>query len=105
MKVVVHQDASDEAFDAACRYELEKAGLGVSFLNEYETVVRRIAERPERYPLLETAPPECGIRRGITKRFPYLVVYEVHADYCQVLAVAHAARRPSYWLLRRRGIS
>ncbi len=102
MNVIIHPDASNEAIDAAFRYEQDKEGLGVSFLTEYETVVRRISERPERYPLLETFPSESGIHRGITKRFPYLVIYEIQTDGCHVLAVAHAARRPTYWAIRRR---
>lgn len=102
MNVIIHPDASKEAVDAAFRYEQEEEGLGVSFFSEYETVVGRIGERPERYPLLETFPSESGIRRGITKRFPYLVIYEIQSDCCSVLAVAHASRRPTYWALRRR---
>ena len=102
MNVIIHEDASNEALDAAYGLELARAGLGVSFLNEYEAIVRRIGEHPERYPLLETVPPEFGIRRGITRRFPYLVVYEIKADYCRVMAVAHASRKPNYWFLRQR---
>ncbi len=104
MNVVIHEAAGNEALDAAYDLEQAGAGLGISFLNEYETVVRGISERPERYPLLETVPPESGIRRGITKRFPYLVIYEIKANHCRVIAVAHASRRPNYWSLRRRGI-
>ncbi len=72
MNVIIHPDASNEAIDAAYRYEQDQEGLGVSFFSEYETVVRCISERSERYPLLETFPPESGIRRGITQRFPIL---------------------------------
>lgn len=104
MNVVIHEAAGNEALDAA--YDLERAGAGpgISFLSEYETVVLGISERPERYPLLETVPLESGIRRGITKRFPYLVIDEIKANHCRIIVVAHASRRPNYWSLRRRGI-
>lgn len=34
------------------------------------------------------------------RRFPYQVVYVVHADGVVVLAVAHDRRAPSYWAAR-----
>ena len=34
------------------------------------------------------------------RRFPYLIVYRVTASAIQVVAVAHARRRPGYWKTR-----
>ena len=33
-------------------------------------------------------------------RFPYVVAFEQHQDCVLVLAIAHAKRRPLYWLAR-----
>jgi len=55
-----------------------------------------IAEHPERFPLLQ----EPDIRSAKVKRFPYRVVYVVVGEDVDVIAVAHAKRRPTYW--RRR---
>jgi hypothetical protein len=40
-------------------------------------------------------------RRRLLTRFPYVVFYEVVDDAVEVIAVAHAKRRPGYWLHRR----
>lgn len=59
-------------------------------------VLRQIAESPNRFPLLL----DPDIRSAKVKRFPYRVVYVIVDNTVEVLAVAHAKRRPAYW--RRR---
>jgi len=50
--------------------------------------------------------PESGARRRATARqlpvrgFPFLVVYRIRPDDVYVVAVAHAKRRPGYWMNR-----
>lgn len=34
------------------------------------------------------------------KRFPYAVVYEIAGNEIHVVAIAHTARHPNYWLDR-----
>lgn len=43
---------------------------------------------------------EPDIRSAKVERFPYRIVYIVVGEDVDVLAVAHAKRRPAYW--RRR---
>lgn len=38
-----------------------------------------------------------GTRRYVLKRFPFVVVYRVTQDRVEIIAVAHAHRRPGYW--------
>jgi hypothetical protein len=40
------------------------------------------------------------IRKATTQRFPYVIAFEKHAQHVLVVAVAHAKRRPLYWLTR-----
>ncbi|MCL2724887.1 MAG: type II toxin-antitoxin system RelE/ParE family toxin [Polyangiaceae bacterium] len=56
----------------------------------------RVEEAPNTSPLLY----EPDIRSAKVDRFPYRVVFLVAGDEIDVLAVAHAKRRPAYW--RRR---
>ncbi len=35
------------------------------------------------------------------QRFPYVIFFETEADRVVVWAVAHAKRRPGYWVARR----
>src|ERR1019366_5879929 len=39
-------------------------------------------------------------RRKILKRFPYVVFFRAESDTIEVVAVAHAKRRPGFWLAR-----
>ena len=35
------------------------------------------------------------------KVFPYYIAYVIHSGIIWILAIAHGARRPEYWLERR----
>ncbi len=59
--------------------------------------IQRILRDPKRFSLLETLPPEEGVRRLLLKRFPFSIVYEIGDEEVQILAVAHGRRRPGYW--------
>ena len=77
-------------------YENDYPGRGDRFVAAVDVVLRNIAEHPERYSLLQ----EPDIRSVKVKRFPYRVVYVVVGEDVDIIAVAHAKRRPGYW--RRR---
>src|SRR5882762_4975331 len=51
-----------------------------------------IAEAPRRWPA-----GVHGTRRFLLHRFPFAVAYRELRSIIQVLAVAHARRRPGYW--------
>ena len=82
-------------------YEEQRPGLGVEFAAEVTTTLARIAAVAHsyaRWPGIERA--AVPIRRGLLQRFPYAIAFEVYPDEVRVLAVAHAKRRPLYWLAR-----
>ena len=63
--------ASDADLEAAFDwYESEQQGLGVEFLNEVRDAYNRILDGPFKYQELRS-----GIRRALTKRFPYGLLY------------------------------
>jgi toxin ParE1/3/4 len=41
-----------------------------------------------------------GLRRALLSRFPYGVVFVELEDHIRVVAIAHAKRKPGYWLHR-----
>ena len=61
-----------------------------------DATLERIEQSPERFSVLF----EPDIRSAKVKRFPYRVVYLIIDSDIDVIAVAHAKRRPAYW--RRR---
>lgn len=93
--VEVHPLAADEAEAAERWYRERNDTAATRFRRELDRVVELIAERPE------AAPPYIGnTRRFLLRRFPFFVVYRVYGGHIQVVAVAHARRRPGYWVQR-----
>ncbi len=71
-RLVVLPEAEEEISAAAEWYESQKTGLGVELM------------------------------AGLLTRFPYVIFYElVGRDRVDVVAVAHARRKPGYWLERK----
>ena len=96
MKLRILDEAAAEFADAIARYESIESGLGVRLNLELRAAVAWIAEHPE---LAHVRPK--GYRRVNLKVFPYYVAYVIRDDILWVLAIAHAARRPEYWIGRR----
>jgi plasmid stabilization system protein ParE len=93
--VEVHPLAADEAEAAETWYRERNETAAMRFRRELDRAVELIAERPE------AAPPYVGnTRRFLLRRFPFFVVYRVFSQRVQIVAVAHAQRRPHYWMQR-----
>lgn len=92
MRVEFHPEALAEFRAAAEYYERQQPGLGERFVNAVEMAVARIAAAPETWRVVED-----GIRRCLTKVFPYAVIYAIEPDHILVVAVMHCHREPGYW--------
>lgn len=87
--VEFHPLAADEAEAAERWYRERNETAAARFQRELDRVVELIAERPD------GAPPYIGnTRRFLLRRFPFFVVYRVFSQRVQVVAVAHARRKP-----------
>ena len=62
----------------------------------------RLTFRPHSFPQLQGFEERFEIRRALLTRFPYAIVFLIMSEEIRVLAVAHAKRRPGYWLNRLR---
>jgi toxin ParE1/3/4 len=93
--VQFHRLAELELNEATDYYELERPGLGATFLNEVERCVRSITEHPEAGSIIGGE-----VRRRLLHRFPYGLLYTIKADSIRVLALMNLKRRPSYWVGR-----
>lgn len=93
-----------ELAEAVLWYEARRQGLGREFLDEVATLPL-VGGRPRSFPRLQDVDATLEIRRALLARFPYALVFLVREDEVRVLAVAHAKRRPGYWLsrVRRKG--
>lgn len=95
MKHVFHPDAEAEFIEAALFYEKDVPGLGERFGVE----AQRAIETLEEYPAMGTR-IDMELRRLVLARFPYTLIDSIAPNTLQIVAVAHAHRRPGYWQSR-----
>jgi toxin ParE1/3/4 len=93
--------AKADARSAARWYDKASRGLGGKFFAAVASTLDSIENEPLRFPIVEKCPENREIRRCILHRFPYSIIYELRDDEIIVIAVAHAKRRPQYWILRK----
>jgi len=91
-----HPEAETEFHKAIDYYEECEPGLGEDFVIEVHTAIQNILTYPEAWPTLEG-----DIRRCLTSRFPYGVVYSIETDGVFILAVMHLHQHPDYWKHRK----
>ncbi len=92
MRVAFHPEARREYLDSAAFHAAVRPGLGAEFTREIESVLKQICGDPERWRLFQK-----DVRRCLTKRFPYAVLYTIEQDYILIVAVMHGSRKPDYW--------
>lgn len=90
-----HPEAEEEFLAAIEYYESRRESLGHEFAVEVYSTILRIQAHPEAWPLLE-----ADVRRCLTRRFPFGVVYWAEGETVHILAVMHLHRAPDYWKLR-----
>lgn len=92
MRYVFHPDALHEyaetvQFYTECRVELAQA-----FINALEDAIFRIVESLTRWRVIDE-----DIRRCLTRKFPYEILYTIEPDFILIVAVMHCSREPEYW--------
>jgi toxin ParE1/3/4 len=99
MKLTVLAPAAQAELDAAVDwYEARVEGLGLRFLLLVDQALREIQASPVTSPRWER---DARFRKFVMQRFPYHVFYRELADRIDVIAIAHGAREPGYWLKRK----
>ncbi len=96
MTYAFHPAAEAEFLESVGYYESRVAGLGGTFIGEFETLARLISDAPRAWQV-ELTP---DIRKAPLQRFPLSIIYREQAGRIQILAIAHERRRPQYWLKR-----
>lgn len=95
--VVFHRLAAREYRQARAWYRRRSPAAAERFRDEVDRAVQRIREAP-----LEGAIFRGTIRWRHTRRFPYLLFYEVvDPSLIRIYAVAHGRRRLGYWMRRK----
>ena len=84
MKIDFLEAAQSELDDAFEWYEAQQKNLGVQFIGEFNSAIKRISAYPDSYMLIDST-----IRRCLIKRFPYCILYGINVDMIVIIAVAH----------------
>lgn len=101
MNVRVLSPALEEITEAALWIDSQCPGLGEEFWREVDAKLVEIEQYPRRFGMSEFATPEIELRSAFLRRFKYVIHFAVEVDEAQIVSVAHAARKPGYWLSRR----
>lgn len=74
-------------------YENKQPGLGGDLLVELESLIERIQNNPQRYPIVYR-----NMRRLLFRKFSaYGVIYEIQDDTVFVTAIVHSSQDPGKW--------
>jgi plasmid stabilization system protein ParE len=95
MTLIILEDAEEEFNASVAYYESKEPGLGRRFRDEVAAALDWIAQNPE-VPRLRSR----GYRRVNLRVFSHYVAYVLRGDTLWVVAIAHAYRRPEFWLGR-----
>jgi toxin ParE1/3/4 len=90
-------EAVEELQEAERWYRARHDQAADRWLEAAGQTIEAIAESPEMW-----AQDRQGIREVRVHHFPYAVAYRVHADFVEIVAIAHTKRRRGYWRNRLR---
>ena len=88
----IHPAALEEAEAAVDWYAQRSTRAAGMLLDELDRAIDRIGRNPEQYPVYD-----FGTRRTVMRRFPFLIFFRSAASGIEIIALAHARRRPYYW--------
>ena len=94
-RLIVTPEVETDLNQAVQWYEARKPGLGAKFLANVTATVEEIVRMPEIHRTVERQ-----YRRGLVKRFPYAVFYDLVGDTITIFGVFHTSRDPSRWQRR-----
>lgn len=95
--LVTHPAASDEIRDALTWYKSRDPRLAAQMRDLINHGTTMIQDAPGTWPRYMH-----GTQRYVLETYAYSIVYRVRGDVIDILAFAHAKRKPGYWRKRLR---
>ena len=92
LPIVLRPEAVRDVEEARDHLELQRVGLGQSFLERLNDTLAIISGMPKLYGVAWR-----NVRAARLRRFPHVVYYRVHNNRAEVLAVMHGRRDASVW--------
>jgi plasmid stabilization system protein ParE len=88
-------EASDELEEAEQWYRARDEKVADNWRKEVRAKIRSIAQHPELW-----AVDRSGIREVRVGDYKHKVVYRLHGNAIEIVAIAHTSRNPRYWKRR-----
>ncbi len=92
MKIRLHSGAKQDFDDAVRHYAAIRPELAGRFIDEVNAGFDQIIQEPQRWRVVGG-----GVRRVLTKKFPFALLYIIEGETAHIVAVAHSSRAPTYW--------
>jgi plasmid stabilization system protein ParE len=90
-----HPESKAESREAIDWYWDRSRVAALDFANELKSALLRLRKAPN-----TCSPYLHGTRRILLNRFPFFIVFRERLRDIQIIAIAHAKRRPGYWKKR-----
>jgi plasmid stabilization system protein ParE len=90
-----HPESQAESREAIDWYWSRSPLASLDFADELKAALDRLRNAPQACP-----PYLHGTRHIVLSQFPFSVVFRERLHDIQIIAVAHAKRRPGYWAKR-----
>ncbi len=91
-ELIIAPEAEQDIADAYAWYEKRRAGLGEEFMSCVDACIQAITRTPQMHAFYYET-----YRRGLVRRFPYVVFYEYAEDKVTVYGVFHTSIDPQKW--------
>jgi len=95
VKYLFHPEAEAEFNQSIDYYENCADGLGYDFAVKVYSAIERIVAYPKAWTTLDGE-----VRRCLTRRLPYGILYAEEMEKIFILAVMHLHRNPDHWKRR-----
>jgi plasmid stabilization system protein ParE len=93
--VIYAPEAEQDISDGYEWYEDQSPGLGEEFLRAVDACISAIARSPKAHQAVYKT-----YRRGVVRKFPYVVFYEEDGNTVTIYCVFHASQDPDKWRKR-----
>lgn len=90
-----HPEARIENLEARAFYIGRSWRVADDYLYEINSGLDKIQQHPNRYPSYLH-----NTQRLVLQYFPFSIIYRQQLNAIQIIAIAHAKRRPGYWASR-----
>jgi toxin ParE1/3/4 len=94
-ELIIAPEAEEDIAKAYAWYEGQRAGLGEEFMSCVDARIQAIARMPGMHAVYYET-----YRRGLVRRFPYVVFYEYVEETATVYGVFHTSVDPEKWRAR-----